>query len=173
MHEISQKSSNDKIGAIVIIVICVGIILLQYFAIYNISGNNIEKFITKQIIREVDVSDCEVRVIDDIKTKYGLVVLFETDVKEKPIGYAVFEKDRFLDRYYSEDFALYDDRATYINDSDALIDLKNDTVFQFANDEIKILNSKSSNKGLIKYYFYIVGVISGIIYGIFRLFASS
>lgn len=34
-------------------------------------------------------------LIDDIKTKYGLVVLFEPDIQEKPIGYAVFEKDGF------------------------------------------------------------------------------
>ncbi|MCY6369171.1 hypothetical protein [Clostridium ganghwense] len=168
-----KKNRNNQIGAIVIIVICSVAMLLQYFVIYNISEHNIEKYITKKIKSDVGISEFEVMLIDDIKTKYGLVVLFETDIQEKPIGYAVFEKDGFLDRYFNEDFVLYDDRDSYIKDSDALIDLKNKTVFQFANNEIKILNSKSSNKELIKYYSYIVLVIVGVIYGIFKLFISS
>ncbi|QZY56918.1 hypothetical protein [Crassaminicella profunda] len=168
-----KKNSNNQIGAIVIIVICSVAMLLQYFVIYNISEQNIEKYLTKKIKSDVGISKLEIRLIDDIKTKYGLVVLFKTDIQEKPIGYAVFEKDGLLDRYFNEDFVLYDDSDSYIKDSDALIDLKNQTVFQFANNEIKILNSKSSNKELIKYYSCIVLVIVGVIYGVFKLLISS
>lgn len=142
------------------------LIFFQYIFIYNINDNDIEKYISQRITKVTEDLDVNAVVIDKLRTEYGLVVLFHTNVDKNPIGYAVFEKDAIFNRYDNEDFALYDNRIDYNGDMDALIDLNSGNVFQFVDDEIILINSQYNNKALIEYYLSIIIGIIAIAYGL-------
>lgn len=152
MDRIAKYQKHKKIGGLLVIT-GILLLLLNYLFLYNIPADNIEEFIGKKLIDISKGDDVKVNIIDEYKTEYGLVTLFKTGVADNPIGYAVFEKDGFLNRYFNEDFAVYLNENDYIGDSDAIIDLKNLGVFKFEEDKIIEMNSSEDKKALMKYYF--------------------
>ncbi|WP_291632411.1 hypothetical protein [Clostridium sp.] len=154
---------HKNFGKIIVTAILLGIIL-QYTLVYNINGNKIENYIVHKISKTSKENTANIVVLDKLKTDFGLVVLFETSIKDKPIGYAVFEKDAIFNRYGNEDFAIYENRHN--GDQDALVDLSSENVFEIQDDKIELINSKQNKKGLIKYY------VNGIIFLISAIYGS-
>ncbi len=159
-----HKKKQSKIGVFFILV-GFFLIFFQYFFVYTINENDINQYMSQRISNVIEDVDIKIDVIDQLRTEYGLVVLFQTNVEEKPIGYAVFEKDAIFNRYVNEDFALYNNRITHNLDTDVLVDLNCGYVFQFVDDKIVVVNTQPMNKPLIKYYILIVIAILAIAYG--------
>ncbi|MGK0466245.1 hypothetical protein [Clostridium sp.] len=132
---------NKKFGNYsIFIAVVLLLIIFQYTLLYNINGNKIENYIVHRISKTSKENNANIVVLDKLKTDFGLVVLFETSIKDKPIGYAVFEKDAIFNKYYNEDFATYENRLTYNGDQDAIIDLISENVFKFQDDKIELIN---------------------------------
>ncbi|MCT4619702.1 MAG: hypothetical protein N4A62_09985 [Marinisporobacter sp.] len=168
MYKKMRNNYNRLKSGIIFMILGLVLVGFQYTFIYNINGNNVENYITQQIREETKKTfEININVIDKLNTEFGLIVLFKTTIEEKPIGYAVFEKDAILNRYSNEDFALYENKLDYNGDSDALIDLTSDNVFKFKNDKIELINSKHTNKRLIKYYVIKLVSCISIVYGLF------
>jgi hypothetical protein len=144
---------NKKFGNYsIFIAVVLLLIIFQYIVVYNINGNKIENYIVNKTSKTLKANTANIVFLDKLKTDFGLVVLFETSIKDSPIGYAVFEKDAIFNRYGNEDFAIYENRLTYNGDKGALVDLSSENVFEFQDDKILLINSKQNKKGLIKYY---------------------
>lgn len=167
MNKKVESKHSILIFGITVITIVLLSIIFQYTLNYNINGNKIENYITQRISKISKENDTNIVVLDKLKTDFGLVILFETSIKNKPIGYAVFKKDAIFNKYYNEDFATYDNRLDYNGDSDALIDLNSENVFKFQDDKIELINSKQNKKRLIKYYVDGILLLIIFIYGLF------
>ncbi|BES65758.1 hypothetical protein SANA_21970 [Gottschalkiaceae bacterium SANA] len=165
MHKSSNHKKNKSNGGIFFILLGVFLIFFQYFIVYNINGKDINQFVSKQINMEKEDVDIQVDVIDQLRTKYGLVILFQTNLDEKPIGYAVFKKDAIFDRYGNEDFVLYGNRITHNGDRGILVDLNHGYVFQFIDNEIIVISDHDLTSGLIRYVLLWATAFLAIAYG--------
>jgi len=162
-----NNEHNNRQSTIVglgFILLGVSLIVFQYISIYNIRDT--DHYIVEKLNDTTIMRNAQITVLDELKTDYGLVVLFETTVKDTPIGYAVFEKDGLLNRYSNEDFALYDNPTDYYGDMDALSDLKSKNVFQFDDKEVILVSSIDNSHGVVKYYCSILVVVLSLVYGI-------
>ncbi len=158
------KSRQAIIVGLGFILIGVFLIVFQYISIYNIRDT--DRYIVENLKNTSKMRNAEITVIDELKTDYGLVVLFETSVKDTPIGYAVFEKDGLLNRYNNEDFALYNNPTDYFGDMDALNDLKSKNVFKFDDKEVILVSSIDNTYGVVEYYCSILVVVLSFVYGV-------
>jgi hypothetical protein len=165
MHKRNDHKKNKSNGGMFFILLGVFLIFFQYFFVYNINEKDINQFVSQQINMAKEDVDIQVDVIDQLRTKYGLVVLFQTNLDEKPIGYAVFKKDAIFNRYGNEDFVLYGNRITHNGDRGVLVDLNRGYVFQFIDDEIIVINDHDLTSGLIRYVLLWVTAFLAIAYG--------
>lgn len=101
-----SRKKIRKIKGVSFVLLGLFIIVFHYFFTYNINESKIEELIKREVIKEIKGLKDNIEIIDKLKTKYGLVVLFKVSSNKERIGYLVLKKDGILNRYYKEDYYI-------------------------------------------------------------------
>ena len=120
-------------------------IIYKNFFLFNIEMTDPLTIIQNTIGNksEYDVNKNELRLIDKYELKYGLIILFETEDKSKPIGCITLEKNAIFNRYKVNNYKLYNNYRDLNKHVSLLKTYDNIYTYEVVQGKIKLLSSES------------------------------